>query len=129
MANGHGGSRPGSGKPKGAQNVSTITKAEQRESHRRVIDQHVQQMLEAQIAHAKGLKYLVTRDAKSGKFIRVTEAMAKERLGDPDFLVEVWEKEPSTQAFSDLMNRAYDKPKEQEQEVAVKGNFTIKWAD
>jgi len=81
-------------------------------------------MLEAQITHAKGLKYLVTRE-KSGKFVRVTEAMAKARLGSDDFIVEVWEKDPSTQAFSDLMNRAYDKPKEQEQEVAVTGKLVI----
>ena len=127
MANGHGGKRPGAGKPKGAQNVSTITKAEQRESHRRIIDQHVAEMIAAQIDHAKGLKYLVTRE-KSGKFVRVTEAMAKERLGDESFIVEVWEKDPSTQAFSDLMNRAYDKPKEQEQEVAVTGKLVIEVA-
>lgn len=120
----HGGKRPNSGPKKGAKYAPTLTKAEQRESHRRVIDQHVGELLEAQIQHAKGLKYLVTRE-KSGKFVRVTEAMAKSRLGSEDFIVEVWEKDPSTQAFSDLMNRAYDKPKEQEQELAVTGKLVI----
>ena len=127
MANGHGGKRPNSGPAKGTKYAPTLTKAEQRESHRRVIDQHVGEMLEAQITHAKGLKYLVTRE-KSGKFVRVTEAMAKARLGSDDFIVEVWEKDPSTQAFSDLMNRAYDKPKEQEQEHKFEGEVVFRWA-
>ena len=125
MANGHGGRRPNSGPAKGTKYAPTLTKAEQREAHRRIIDQHVHEMLEAQVAHAKGLKYLVTRDAKTGKFVKVTKEMAEKRLGDEDFLVEVWEKDPSTQAFTDLMNRAYDKPKEQEQELQVQGKIVL----
>ena len=31
----------------------------------------------------------------------------------------MWEKDPSVQAFADLLNRALDKPKEQEQEVKL----------
>lgn len=79
-------------------------------------------LVEAQVQHAKGLRYLVVRDKKSGKFLRVSEAMAKERLGTDEELVEVWEKDPNVQAFSDLLNRALDKPKEQEQEVKVTGS-------
>lgn len=70
-------------------------------------------MLAAQIANAQGLKYLVTRDKKSGKFIRVTEAMARAKSGDHEEIIEVWEKDPSVQAFTDLLNRALDKPAEQ----------------
>ena len=76
-------------------------------------------MVEAQIAHAKGLKYLVTRDKKTGKFIRVTQAMARVKLGQDEEVVEVWEKDPSTQAFTDLLNRALDKPREQVFDVNV----------
>ena len=32
--------------------------------------------------HVKGLSYLVVRDTKTGKLLRVTEAMAKARLGE-----------------------------------------------
>jgi len=83
--------------------------------------------VEAQIANAQGLKYLVTRDRKSGKFIRVTEAMARAKQGDDEEIIEVWEKDPSVQAFTDLLNRYLDKPKEQEAEVAVKGTLRIQW--
>jgi hypothetical protein len=34
-------------------------------------------MLEAQLARAQGLKYLVVRDTTTGKFLHVTEAVAK----------------------------------------------------
>lgn len=84
-------------------------------------------LVAAQIAHAAGLKYLVTRDKKTGKFVRVTEAMAKAKLGENEEIIEVWEKDPSVQAFTDLMNRAIDKPAEQVQEVQHTGNLTLKW--
>ena len=85
-------------------------------------------MTDAQIAHAKGLKYLVTRDKKTGKFIRVTEAMARVKvLASTEEIIEVWEKDPSVQAFTDLLNRALDKPAEQEQSLAVSGELVISW--
>ncbi len=115
MKSGHGGARSGAGKPKGTKNVSTITKEQAREALRQVVLQHIDAMLSAQIAHATGLKYLVTREKKTGKFIRVTEAMARVKMGAPDTeeIIEVWEKDPSVQAFTDLLNRALDKPAEQ----------------
>jgi hypothetical protein len=86
-------------------------------------------LVDAQLANAKGIKYLVVREKKSGKFIRVTEAMArqKQELTDNEEIIEVWEKDPSVQAFTDLMNRAIDKPKEQEQEVDVNAEIVIRW--
>ncbi len=90
-----------------------------REFVRVTVTAALQPLLDAQIANAKGLKYLVTRDKKTGKFIRVTEAMAKVKQGDSEEHIEVWEKDPSVMAFTDLMNRAIDKPKEQIQEIAL----------
>jgi hypothetical protein len=63
--------------------------------------------VEAQIGEALVLKYLVTRDRKTGKFIRVGPALAR---NSKEQTIEVWEKDPSIQAFADLMNRALDKP-------------------
>ncbi len=60
------------------------------------------------------------RERKGGKFLRVTESMAKAKLGKGEEIIEVWEKDPSVQAFTDLMNRALDKPKEQEVPVSLK---------
>ena len=118
------------GRPKGTTGIKhsyTLTKEEARNEVRKAIGRHADKLVEAQIANAQGLKYLVTRDRKSGKFIRVTEAMARAKQGDDEEIIEVWEKDPSVQAFTDLLNRYLDKPKEQEAEVAVKGTLRIQW--
>jgi len=112
-----GGKRPGAGKPKGYKHKATLNKIEARELVRQAVIKELRPLLEAQIAHARGLKYLVVRAKGSGKFLRVTEAMAKVKLGKDEEIIEVWEKDPSVQAFTDLLNRALDKPKEQEQDI------------
>ncbi len=43
--------------------------------------------------------------------------------------MEVWEKDPSIHAFSDLMNRALDKPKEQVLELNVKSDIVARLAE
>jgi len=117
-----GGNRPGSGRPKGRLNDATITKAEAREEVRKAIARHADALVEAQIANAKGLQYLVYRNKKSGKFERVK---ALEDVDQDENTIEFWEKDPSVQAFTDLLNRYLDKPKEQEQEVAVTGKLVV----
>ncbi len=59
--------------------------------------------------------------------LRVTESMAQARLGRGEEIVEVWEKDPSVQAFSELLNRAYGKAKEPKQEVDVSGDLVLRW--
>ena len=41
-------------------------------------------------------------------------------LGPGEEIIEVWEKDPSIHAFTDLMNRTLDRPKEQELPVSLK---------
>ena len=108
------------GRPKGAKSQATLSKEAAREVARVLITAQLAPLLEAQIAHARGLRYLVTRQASTGKFIRVTEAMARRKRGKDEEIIEVWEKDPSVQAFTDLMNRCLDKPKEQPMEIKVR---------
>jgi hypothetical protein len=121
-----GGARPGAGRKPGIRLPRTIKKEEARDALRQIVLQQMQDLVAAQLANATGLKYLVTRDKKSGKFVRVTEAMAKKRLGDNEFEVEVWEKDPNVAAFTDLMNRALDKPTEAVSHEHT-GTVTFKW--
>ena len=113
-----GGVRPGSGRPKGATGPQeqTIEKSKLRQALRDAYAQHMSEMMEAQFANAKGLKYLVARNAKTGKFERVTQAMLNAQLDQNDEAalerIEVWEKDPSVQAWTDLTNRVLDKPAE-----------------
>jgi hypothetical protein len=109
---GHGGKRPGAGGKPGprGQYKSTITKQQARDALRELVIRKLERLVDAQLANAQGLKYLVTRDKKTGKFIRVTQAMAKAKQGSDEETIEVWEKDPNVQAFSDLLDRALDKP-------------------
>lgn len=75
-------------------------------------------LVDAHLANALGVKYLVTRHKKTGKFMRVTEAMARLKRGKNEEIIEVWEKDPNVHAFTYLLDRALDRP--QEQEIAVK---------
>jgi hypothetical protein len=48
--------------------------------------------------------------------------MARVKLGKTEEIIEIWEKEPSVAAFTDLLNRALDKPQEQVQEFKITGD-------
>lgn len=124
-----GGKRPGAGAKKGSKHAATITKEQAREALRTVVINEMAGMLAAQIAHAKGLKYLVARNKKTGKFERVSATRMEALLeSDNDAeleAVEVWDKDPSVQAFTDLMNRAIDKPAEQAQKLEISGQIDV----
>ena len=121
-----GGTRPGAGAKKGSKHASTLTKEQARDALRQIVLEEMRELAAAQIANAKGIKFLVVREKASGKFLRVGEGRA-EKLKPEEEIVEIWEKDPSVQAFTDLMNRALDKPKEQEQEIKVDGALEIRW--
>ena len=121
-----GGKREGAGRPQGSLNRSTIAKEQAREITRQIITAHLEQLLEAQLDNASGIRHLMMRDPETGKFERV-----KANHGDDPLLQEaqidaalssgnafwIYLKDPSVQAFTDLLNRALDKPKEQAQEI------------
>lgn len=105
-----GGWRPGSGRKKG---TSGFDKEAARQRLREIVWANMTPMLEAQVANAKGIKFLILRHSKSGKFIKRIEDASKPIRFDPEHeIVEVWAKDPSVQAFTDLMNRTIDKPAE-----------------
>ncbi len=122
-----GGKRAGAGRKKGSKLPATISKEQAREALRAVVQEHMGDLVSAQISNAKGIHYLVVREKATGKFLRVAEGAAKLLTGEE--IIEIWHKDPSVQAFTDLMNRALDKPKEQEQEHTLSGSFVIKWED
>lgn len=106
MKSSHGGKRAGAGKPKGHKAHSTLTKEMIRARIQARVAAELDPLLDAQIANAKGINYLVSRDPKSGKFTPIEDV---ENIGDA---TEIWFKQPNVQAFTDLMNRAADKPSE-----------------
>lgn len=122
-----GGKRPGAGRPKGSKDRTTRTKEEAREAARALITKHLRPLIQRQIAHAMGIGHLYTRD-KTGKFTKIEDQRRVDELltgGKEGEDYWIFTKDPSVQAFTDLMNRALDKPKEQEQEIRVSGELEI----
>lgn len=122
-----GGKRPNSGPKKGTKYAPTISKEQAREAVRQLVLKHMDRMLRSQIAHSIGIGHLYTRD-KTGKFNKIENAADVDRLlteGEEDRDYWIFTKDPSTQAFTDLMNRALDKPKEQEQEFKITGESDL----
>lgn len=72
-------------------------------------------MTESQVANAKGLKFLVARDEKTGKFEKVASGGT-----------EIWDKDPSTQAYQTLMAYYIDLPGKPPEDVnlRVTGDIT-----
>jgi len=111
----------------GIKHASTISKEQAREVVRQMVMEQMQPMLRAQIAHAQGIGHVFTRD-KAGKFTKIEDAAQAEQLltqGTEGTDYWIFMKDPSVQAFTDLMNRALDKPKEQEQEIRVTGELEL----
>lgn len=104
-----GGYRPGAGRKKGPQ---TLEKEALRLLVREKVAANLGRLIDAQLSHACGIHYLVVREKVSGKFVRVARGRA-EKLDPAQEIIEIWEKDPSVQAFTDLLNRTIDKPAEQ----------------
>lgn len=110
MAGKHGGARAGAGCPKGTKTRPRLEKEAAQSALRQIVLENLRPLTEAQIANALGIRYLVVRDKRTGKFLRVGEDVASKT--DPnEETVEIWEKDPSIAAFTDLMDRSLDKPK------------------
>ena len=114
MAAPKGHKRYGGGRKKGQLSPKTKEKLRDEAVLRELVRAQMEPMVEAQIAAARGFKYLMARNRSGGQFKRVTYDEAG-KLDQEQQLIEVWEKDPSTPAFADLLNRAYGKPAERVQ--------------
>lgn len=120
---GHGGARKGAGKKKGTKWPSTLAKEAAREILRDMVKAALTPMTEAQIANATGVKHLMLRDPKTGKFERVKdEAGIDAALKSEGEAVWIYTKDPNVQSFQDLMDRTLDKPS---QPVAVEHSGAV----
>lgn len=119
---GRGGKRPGAGRKPGVKKrlpPGSISKEEGREILRQLVLQQMKPLVQAQLDNARGLRHTFLRDA-AGRFVQLTDPKQIEdalNSGDEGKYYWTHTKDPSIQAFTDLMNRALDKPKEQEQDV------------
>jgi hypothetical protein len=116
-----GGKRPNSGPEKGTKYAPTIAKEQARDALRQIVLRDMEGLVTAQLANAKGISHFFLRD-ESGRFVKIEDAKKIEHAlnsGDKDSYYWIFTKDPSIQAFTDLMNRALDKPAEQEFQVKL----------
>ena len=112
---GHGGKRPGAGKPKGYKHQTTLEREEARKRLRERVIAEMEPLLSAQIANAKGISHFFLRDPRTKQFMRIEDPakiQAALNRGEQGSFYWIFTKDPSIQAFTDLMNRTFDKPKE-----------------
>lgn len=110
-----GGKRPGAGLKKGYKFPKTIDRELQRSHLRQRVMRELDPLLDAQIAHAKGIDHFFLRDEKTKQFKRIEDPSVIEaalNAGDRDSYYWIFTKDPSVQAFTDLMNRTFDRPPE-----------------
>jgi hypothetical protein len=103
------------GRPKGIPAAKTLEKEEIRRQVREHVSRVLPALLESATAAALGVKYAVARHRASGRFVPVTKELSEAILTGKDAeheMFEVWEEKPNIPAFTDLMNRAADKPTE-----------------
>ena len=107
------------GKPKGYKAPATIDKELKREERRQLIIAHLRPMVEAQVEHAKGVSYMILRNA-DGTFTRATDEKqidAACAVGASAF--KIFTQAPNVQAYARLSDEALDKPAESKQEIDV----------
>ena len=116
------------GRPKGSATQGTLDKLAARELVRQQVTAALGPMIRAQIAHAQGIGHLYVRD-KTGKFTKIeNQAQVDEllRTGTEEKDYWIFTKDPSVQAFTDLLNRAIDKPAES-MTVEHHGDVAFRW--
>jgi hypothetical protein len=120
------------GVQKGYKAPKTLEKLEAREFTRKMVTDALRPMIQAQIANAQGIGHLYTRD-KAGKFTKIENQAQIDQLlkeGSEGEHYWIFSKDPSVQAFTDLLNRALDKPAEQVKVTGEDGGpveFTFRW--
>jgi len=122
-----GSKRPNAGRKVGFKFPTTLQKIHARELVRQKITENLNTLIDAQIDNACGLNHLMMRDPKTGQFTRVTgDAKQIDKALKSKNAFWIYTKDPNVAAFTDLLNRALDKPAEHV-EIAGEGSITIKW--
>ena len=123
-----GSKRPNAGRKVGFKFPATLQKIHARELVRQKITENLNTLIDAQIDNAQGLKHLMMRDPKTGKFERLTDVKQIDKALKSKNACWIYTKDPNVQAFTDLLNRALDKPSEHVSITgADDGPLVIRW--
>lgn len=119
-----GGKRVGAGRKPGK---DTLEKQAAREQTARFVKKHLTPLLRSQLAAALGThKLMLRREDGTWRAATATDDIEKALNGDPN-LYWIAPNPPNTQAASTLLAYGLDKPREQEQAIAVDATLEIRW--
>jgi hypothetical protein len=116
---------PGSGIKKGQKHQGTLEKDAAREALRQQITARLEPITDAQLDHAAGVSYMVLRNT-DGTYTRATnveQVDAALAVGETAF--KLFTQAPNPQAYNTLLAYAVDRPKEQPQQVELKGTVNV----
>jgi hypothetical protein len=102
-----------------------LGKQSAQEAVRQQITAQLEPLIDEAIRAALGVSYCFERDASTGRWRRVDDERAFNRVEtDPgQYLRNTGD--PSPRAFAELLDRSLDKPRRQEQEVTVSGEVDV----
>src|SRR5262249_21143667 len=105
-----------------------LEKEAARELVRQMVTDRLGSLVAAQMDNAEGIRHLMMRDPKTGKFERITgDAKQIDKALKTTNAVWIYTKDPNVQAFTDLLNRCIDKPAEHVQVTGDGGPLVIRW--
>ena len=113
--------RYGGGIKKGQKWRKTLEKEAVLAAVRQLVMQQANEMVGAQIEHAKGVHYTVLR-REDGSYARATDEAAVDRGAREG--AQLFTQAPNTQAFTALMDRTFGKPQDNVA-LEVSGNLNI----
>ena len=119
----------GGGMPKGHKTAKVLEKEAAREILREQLTAHMGSVAEALVSRCKGVRYFVTRNAKTGKYELVTDpdAVVAALNQEDQFSGEFYTDKPETAAIKEFFDRALDKavqPMKVNAEVNLNVNLT-----
>lgn len=106
------------------QNETTLRKQAIRARILAKFEAEVEALVEAQFDNARGLKHFFLRDPKTKQFKQITDPEQIEvalNSGDEGSYYWIHTKDPSTQAFTAIADRAIDRPTEHHEHTGPEG--------
>lgn len=122
-----GGPRRGAGRPKGTKDPQTLSKEADREALRLHLREMMRPVAEALVSRARGVRYFVTRNRKTGKYELVTNAeqVIAALNHEDENTGEFYTDKPDTAAIKEFFDRSIDRSKDQPHDVQVTGTLDI----
>jgi hypothetical protein len=121
------------GRVKGTKNKLTLDREAELEMVRQLVLNELGPIVQAQLAHCKGIDHFFLRNPKTKQFEQVTDPQmiqAALNIGDRGSYYWIFTKDPSVQAFTALMDRTFGKPQERVELTGRDGGpLIVRWEE